>query len=555
MATKIVECDLLVIGMGGIGSICAVKAAELTGKKVIVLEKTKKPGGATIFAHGISISDSTWQKNAGEKVNDPPALSGQFFDWLVSKGGAEEVFKYTTETSMVYQGSVIMPKRLEKYKDHDLPDIGPGWWGSYIVDKMMECCKKMDIPVLMETRAKKFLKDSNGKVSGVIADTREGELQVNFKACFIGAGGFGANYKKCQEVWPKLYNNIPMMNICPPSLTGDLIDAAGEIGAAIDLSSAFVNVSNPLHDPYSHSIFLMMMYPGMGLQITMEGERVTRGGGGTIMNEEQEPYLFSIADQDILEKAGEFAPTIANDTVDVPIAKRWREDVEMEATIDEKGRYGHHTKRANTLVELAMKMNIDPLVFLATVEKYNRECEENKKKNPQKDQNAGTGQQGGMSQNAAKGMAALAGISPMPVAKGPFYAFFGQRFCQCTHGGMVINENMEVFDAKGNVIPRLFAGGDCTTEYTLNTGSQGGGRSGQGGQGGSHGGQGGAPGGQGGQAPSGRQDGSGGQGGGGGRGGSPGLFGDYISRGGGGLNGIIKGYSAAMNIAKYLDKA
>ena len=26
----------------------------------------------------------------GEKVNDPPDISGQFFDWLVSKGRAEE---------------------------------------------------------------------------------------------------------------------------------------------------------------------------------------------------------------------------------------------------------------------------------------------------------------------------------------------------------------------------------------------------------------------------------------------------------------------------------
>jgi hypothetical protein len=226
---------------------------------------------------------------------------------------------------------------------------------------------------------------------------------------------------------------------------------------------------------------------------------------------------FSIADQDILEKAGEFAPTIANDPVDVPIARRWREDVEMEAAIDEKGRYGHHTKKADTLVELAMKMNIDPLVFLATVEKYNKEYEADKSRNTGKEQNAADGQQGGMSQGAARGMAALAGISPMPVVKGPFYAFFGQRFCQCTHGGMAINDNLEVFDVKGNIIPGLFAGGDCTTEYTVNKGGQGGG----GGPGRS----------------------------------SAGLFGNYTGRGGGGLNGILKGYTAAINIAKYLGKA
>jgi hypothetical protein len=61
---------------------------------------------------------------------------------------------------------------------------------------------------------------------------------VNFKACFIGAGGFGADYKKCQELWPKVYNNISMHNLCPPSLTGDLIDAARKIGMGVDLKNA-----------------------------------------------------------------------------------------------------------------------------------------------------------------------------------------------------------------------------------------------------------------------------------------------------------------------------
>jgi len=248
----------------------------------------------------------------------------------------------------------------------------------------------------------------------------------------------------------------------------------------------------------------------------MEGERIIKTTGPSLMQENQEPYLFSIADQTIIEKAGEFAPLVANDPVDIPIAKRWKEDIEYEAAIDEKGCYGHHTKKADTLVELAMKMNIDPLVFLDTVEKYNRECRAKKSDSTGKDQNAPGGQMmGGMSQNAAKGMAAMAGISAMPVEKGPFYAFFKQRFCQCTHGGIAINDNLEVFDAKGNVIPGLYAGGDCTTEYTVKTNSQADGRGGPGRS-------------------------------------ADGLFGNYTGRGGGGLNGIIKGYTAAINISKYL---
>ena len=45
------SCDLVVLGGGGSGLIAAVRAAELTGKKVIVLEKVAFTGGG---AHGAS---------------------------------------------------------------------------------------------------------------------------------------------------------------------------------------------------------------------------------------------------------------------------------------------------------------------------------------------------------------------------------------------------------------------------------------------------------------------------------------------------------------------
>ena len=52
MATKIMDCDLVVLGAGGAGLVAAVKASEDGVKRVIVLEKAKKPGGATYFANG-----------------------------------------------------------------------------------------------------------------------------------------------------------------------------------------------------------------------------------------------------------------------------------------------------------------------------------------------------------------------------------------------------------------------------------------------------------------------------------------------------------------------
>ncbi len=106
--------------------------------------------------------------------------------------------------------------------------------------------------------------------------------------------------------------------------------------------------------------------------------------------------------------------------------------------------------------------------------------------------------------------------SQSPVKKGPFYAIFMQRFRQCTHGGIIVNSRHEVLDTRGNVMPGMYAGGDCTTEYTESTGTQ---ASGQG------------------SGPS--------------RGG-PGIFGNYRASQGGGMMGIPKGIIAAASIAEYL---
>jgi hypothetical protein len=223
--------------------------------------------------------------------------------------------------------------------------------------------------------------------------------------------------------------------------------------------------------------------------------------------------VYSIADKNVLEKAGALAADSISEEYEHERAKNhWRDDVEEEVAVDEKWGYGRHITKADTLVELALKIKIDPTAFLATVEKYNKECES------VKGQSAATqGGQGGPQSGPGSGFF-QGSESQMPVKNGPFYAIFSQRFRQCTHGGIIVNVNHEVLDPRGNVMPGLYAGGDCATEYTVNTGAQASGQA---------------------RGPM----------------GGTGLFGDYTAFGGGGMAGIYKGYSAAISIAKYLGKA
>jgi predicted oxidoreductase len=85
-------------------------------------------------------------------------------------------------------------------------------------------------------------------------------------------------------------------------------------------------------------------------------------------------------------------------------------------------------------------MDVDPKIFVATVEKYNRFC------------------QNGKDLEFGKDPAAL-----IPIRTPPFYAFWGHRFQNDTIGGITISDNLEVLDNKGKVIHGLYAGGSCTT--------------------------------------------------------------------------------------------
>lgn len=61
------DCDVVVVGGGGLGLVAAVRAAEAGVKKIVVIEKTSKPGGNTMLAIGMMGADTQTQKNAGSR--------------------------------------------------------------------------------------------------------------------------------------------------------------------------------------------------------------------------------------------------------------------------------------------------------------------------------------------------------------------------------------------------------------------------------------------------------------------------------------------------------
>ncbi len=481
MAKKVIDCDLVVLGAGGAGLVAAVKAAEISGKKVVVLEKAKKAGGSTYYAHGFGVQNSKWQQEAGYpdtrddsfrrtmsnlkwKPNHRLILnyiysSGPFFDWLVEKGGAEEYFikpeKYvavekgsgaqgaSNPMAMMRMGMIDFPKRHMNKESRD-PSIGPGWMGSYVIVKMLEQCKKLGIEIVASARASEFITDSKGNVTGVKADTADGKLQVNCKACVAAAGGFGANKEKLAKRWPEYADGNRYHIFSCPTSDGDSLDMAEKIGAFVDYKNMYWLVGGPAHHPYSYTIYRIMLQPEM-VYVNLNGERFVDETGGldpcfNPLSKQPQARCYGIADNDLVEMLGERLIANPHDgPTDIPINKKFREDIAYEESLG-----GELTKKANTLEELAAKIGADPKTLVASINRYNSFCEK------------------GRDEDFVKKAEYL-----IPLRKGPFYAFHGQRFTETTHGGITINENMEVLNTKGKAMPGLFAAGDNAGGHTI----------------------------------------------------------------------------------------
>jgi len=196
---------------------------------------------------------------------------------------------------------------------------------------------------------------------------------------------------------------------------------------------------------------------GKFVSINLDGKRwKNEVGFGESLANQPGAVAYSVADNEIVETVGSDMASGKNldsmmamfmkdpNSNESKAIKKWREDLEYEAAIDDEGAHGHHVKKANTLVELALKMEIDPGEFVDTIERYNKFCETGKDLDFNKD---------------AKFL--------KPIRKPPFYAIYGHRFSQCTKGlnGVAVNTDFEVLNPKGEIIPGLYAAGDTCTIY------------------------------------------------------------------------------------------
>jgi len=200
MTKKVMDSDLVVLGAGGAGLVAAVRASECSGKKVIVLEKAKKTGGATYFAGGPGVGHPMGGPGPGGPGPGGPSgmpggpnnasreLMAQFSKWFEAKVGLE---------------NMVSAARMEKYKKLPDPSIGPGRGGTFTVEKMLDFCTIQGVRILMEAPAKKIITDKGGKITGVLTTVDDTDLSSTVNHVLSHLEALGRIIKSLKNIGQK----------------------------------------------------------------------------------------------------------------------------------------------------------------------------------------------------------------------------------------------------------------------------------------------------------------------------------------------------------------
>ena len=381
-----IETEIVVIGGGGAGLAAAVQANQL-GSKVLVLEKMGKVGGNTILAGG-----------ALNAVNDRSEQAIAYNDSVE--------WHYTqTLSGGDYQGDPLLVHTL----------VSNAWNGvQWLMDLGME-----------------FQDETAGlfTVTGGLWPRAHKPVEP------LGTGFFKAYMNYIDS-----HDNVDVMlnTRATEILVDDSIKSTNHAGATGDgikmlqkLGADFVQMGNiqllPLGDPVTGSLSGNIEHDvETRIFINKEGNRFVNEGGRrddmtNALFAQTDAYMWVVMDSDTYPTGDErnnFGET-ANQLV-------------------EAGR----AVKADTLEELAEKMNVPADTLIAAVTEFNRHAEGGDL--------AGTPDEFGRT------------LYKTPIDTAPFYAAARIPTVHHTMGGVRINVNAQVLDENGNVIPGLYAAGEVT---------------------------------------------------------------------------------------------
>ena len=441
----------------------AVAALEKGGQSVILLEKAGSPGGSTAMSHDIFGIESPVQKRAWFDTSKDDIFNVHM-DWthwtvdprivraFIDRSG--DTIRWLEEKGLGFELLPMYPNQAPLIR-HAIKGRGPE-----LCRILRKSAEDLGATLLTRTKAKKILRAESGEVTGVVAETKDGEVQIAAKSVIITTGGYGGNREMLEKYYP--YYKKSMAYDGPRSNTGDGIPMAIEAGAAT-AGLGSMNLHGPSLMPRSGADFLeideavdahgdplkVMLMPIClepdTIWVNKRGQRYVNEcyilqffAYGHIVARQPEGISYALYDSALIqhkEKEGIYSQP----------APGWSPPDTYVCHIPLPGLERELNKPRDLVMisdswdELAAWMGVDPGALTATIDEYNAGCER------------------GHDPVFGKDRRYL-----WPLRKPPFYAIQGQTNISDTIGGIKINEKMEVIDTEDNPIPGLYAAGVTT---------------------------------------------------------------------------------------------
>jgi fumarate reductase flavoprotein subunit len=411
------KTDIVVVGAGATGLTAAITAHD-KGAKVIILEKMPISGGnSQLAAGGMNAADTRFQKakgikdsvelmfedtmKGGKRINDPELVrilaknSSQSVDWLTSLGA---------DLSDVGRLGGTSVNRTHR-------PTGGAAVGAHITQVLKKNVADRKIDVRLNSRVVEILKNSKGRVTGVLVEGKHSNYyKIMAKAVILTTGGFSANPKKVAQYQPSLKG---MTTSNQPGATGDGMTLGEQAGGyLIDMKEIQIHPT---------------VAAGSRILIT----EAVRGNGAIMVNQEGKRFVNEITTRDaasaaILKQTGKAAYLILDEGI--------------RKSLKQIDGYFHLNLvvTGDTLKDLAEKLKMPADALETTVGSYNKAFDEKKDsafKRPD---------------------------MPRPLRTPKFYAIKVQPGIHYTMGGLKVNADAQVMTRKGKPVPGLFAAGEGT---------------------------------------------------------------------------------------------
>jgi len=422
-----ITSEIVVVGGGVAGLSAAISAVE-AGARVILIEKTD-----TCHMRGVHVGfiGSRLQKKLGIEIDKDEVIlnlvkygankpdqrlikmwaedGAATMDWLMDitdAAGLKVIIYQFPPPSAFNNADEYYPQYLTTHEYEN---------GNLVIKCLMDNALKKGVVIHFNTRAKQLLRKGKGRVTGVISQNEQGNY-VHYKtekAVILCTGDYGNNAEMVAKYCPQ----IAYLKSVIPTSTGDGHQMAMWIGAVME--------SGP-HAPMTHG-FAGPLGADAFLQVNLNGER--------FQNEDVPAQSYTNAVERQPGKAAwqvfdskypEQLPLMGIGLGKInKMSDNVREAVESKSVI------------ANTIEELAEKMNVPVETFKATVMRYNELAVM------------------GNDLDFGKRTDRLTTID-----KPPYYAGKGRYRLLAVMGGLNVNTKLQALDKDWEAIPGLYLAGN-----------------------------------------------------------------------------------------------